>query len=453
MFIDEARIRVVAGDGGHGAVSFRREKFVPKGGPDGGDGGDGGHVILVVDQNVRTLLRFRHQQTFRAGSGERGGGSLKTGHSGADCVIPVPAGTMVRILPGEQLFADLVRPGDSIRVARGGRGGKGNARFKSSTRRTPRIATDGTPGEEHELRLTLKLLADVGLVGLPNVGKSTLLSSVSNATPKVGNYEFTTLQPSLGIVSLGEFESFVLADLPGLVEGASQGRGLGQRFLKHIERTRLLLLLIDADSADPGGDLTTLLHELESFGAGLVRRPRLVVYSRADLAIGRDLPDLNPAASLPVPAWAGDPEIAAGGPGGTLRISAVTGEGIPELLRRLRAGLALIMESEAEWTASGGGVPEDEQPPRGSVTGPLQTTSPAVVDRDLPDDDPAGPDVPDPRDVQDGPLFAELIDAGEAPRDFPWPRRLIRRIDPPDGAELAASPGDDCESTDRPIED
>ncbi len=439
MFIDEAVIRVKAGDGGNGAVSFRREKFVPKGGPDGGDGGDGGHVILVVDPNMRTLLRFRHQHTFRAGTGNHGAGSLKTGHRGGDCVIPVPTGTMVRIHPGDRLVADLVRPGDSVRIARGGRGGKGNARFKSATRRTPRIATDGVPGEEHELRLTLKLLADVGLVGLPNVGKSTLLRRVSNAEPKVGDYEFTTLRPSLGIVSLGEFESFVMADLPGLVEGASKGKGLGLRFLKHIERTRLLLFLIDSSSGDPAGDLATLLYELESFSPALVRRPRLMVYSRSDLVAARDLPDLGPTSE----------------PGGTaaaLRISAATGEGVPELLQRVSVELARIEESEAEWVVS--------EEPAGDEPGPPDADDGALSaapcgDRagsEGVDDSSPGPEITGAAKTHDGPFFADRVDRDELPRDFPWPKRFVMEKGKPCGPVLAASPPDDCGATDTPGE-
>lgn len=332
MFIDEAVIQVRAGNGGHGCVSFRREKFVPKGGPDGGDGGDGGDVWLVVDPNIHTLLRFRHERFFAGGSGADGAGKQMFGEGGRDSVIAVPAGTVVEEGQTGRPVADLVTPGQRVLVARGGRGGKGNVHFKSSTRRAPRIATPGTLGEESELRLTLKLLADVGLVGLPNVGKSTLLRRLSNATPKIGDYAFTTLQPNLGIVAIGEYDSFVMADLPGLVEGAHEGRGLGLRFLRHIERTRLLLFLIDTASPHPSEDLDTLLGELAAFSRALGRRPRLVAYSRADLAQGGEL----------APLLGTEP----------LRISASTGAGIPELLEILGTRLRELREAEPATAAA-----------------------------------------------------------------------------------------------------
>jgi GTPase len=327
MFIDEAVIQVRAGNGGNGCVSFRREKFVPKGGPDGGDGGDGGDVWLVVDPNVHTLLRFRHEHLFAAGSGADGSGKQMSGEGGRDSYIAVPAGTVIEEAQSRRPVADLVTPGQRVLVARGGHGGRGNVHFKSATRRAPRIATPGGTGEETELRLTLKLLADVGLVGLPNVGKSTLLRRLSNATPKIGDYQFTTLQPNLGIVAIGEYDSFVMADLPGLVEGAHEGRGLGLRFLRHIERTRLLLFLVDAASPHPSQDLQTLLNELEAFSRALGKRPRLVAYSRADL-----VPDTGELPTL----LGQEP----------LRISASTGAGIPELLEELGTRLRELREAE-----------------------------------------------------------------------------------------------------------
>jgi GTP-binding protein len=276
-------------------------------------------VILVVDANLHTLLRFRHDRRFAAGDGGHGQGKQMFGLRGPDCRISVPAGTMIEDAASSRMLADLTAAGESVRIARGGRGGKGNVHFKSATRRTPRIATPGREGDALELKLTLKLLADVGLVGLPNVGKSTLLRRLSNATPRIGDFPFTTLQPNLGIVPMGEFDSFVMADLPGLVEGASVGRGLGLRFLRHIERTRLLLVLIDAASEHPADDLAVLLGELGAFSPVLVRRPRVVVYSRTDLAVGRSLEPLDGGAAL--------------------RLSASTGEGIAALLTAIQVRL------------------------------------------------------------------------------------------------------------------
>lgn len=324
MFIDEVTIEVRAGRGGNGSVSFRREKYVPKGGPDGGDGGRGGDVVFVVDPHLRTLLPFRHHRSFRAEDGQGGSGNQRFGRAGKDCVLTVPVGTVVEVIsPGGTMLADLVEPGRRLVIARGGKGGKGNVHFKTSTRQAPRIATKGTPGEEFELRLTLKLLADVGLVGLPNVGKSTFLSRCSNATPKVGNYQFTTIRPQLGIVELSETRSFVLADLPGLIEGASAGRGLGFRFLRHIERTRVLLVMIDSASESPEEDLRVLLGELRAFRPALLERPRFVVYSRSDLAVGRELPALDGQSETP-------------------RVSAHTGAGITEILHRIADQLDLM---------------------------------------------------------------------------------------------------------------
>lgn len=317
MFVDETQIRVAAGSGGNGCVSFRREKFVPKGGPDGGDGGDGGDVVLVVDPGLRTLTHLRHVGTIEAERGGNGMGKLCSGRRGSGRTIGVPVGTIVRDGRTGAWIADLVGIGDSFCVARGGRGGKGNNRFKSSTRRTPRIATQGEEGERRDILLELRLLADVGLVGLPNVGKSTLLARVSNARPRIGDYPFTTLEPNLGIVAVGDYFSFVMADIPGLVEGAHAGKGLGARFLRHVERTRMLLFLLDSLSDAPEKDLATLRREIESFSPSLGRRPSLVAFSRRDL---------REAGWSPPPIDGEAPIV----------FSAHSGEGIDHLLRRTR---------------------------------------------------------------------------------------------------------------------
>jgi GTPase len=251
--VDEAEITVIAGNGGHGCVGFRREKFIPLGGPDGGDGGDGGNVWLQADENLNTLVDFRHQKQFRAQRGENGMGQQKYGKGGEDLVIQVPVGTQVRNVDTDEVIGDLTRNGERLLVARGGKGGLGNMHFKSSVNRTPRQSTPGGEGEQRALQLELKLLADVGLLGFPNAGKSTLIRAVSAATPKVADYPFTTLYPNLGVVSVEPHRSFVIADIPGLIEGAADGAGLGALFLRHIQRTRLLLHLVEVEPLD-GGD-------------------------------------------------------------------------------------------------------------------------------------------------------------------------------------------------------
>ncbi|HWP84451.1 MAG TPA: GTPase ObgE [Terriglobia bacterium] len=287
MFVDEAIITVKAGDGGDGCVAFRREKYVPRGGPSGGDGGKGGDVILESSQQHNTLIHFRYNPEHRAERGRHGEGSKRTGRDGQDLVLRVPVGCVVEdAASGETLF-DFSRPGQRYVAARGGRGGRGNARFATSTHRAPREHEPGAEGEFRRLRLVLKLLADVGLVGLPNIGKSSLLSRISSAHPKIADYPFTTLEPCLGVVRVGEEESYVVADIPGLIEGAHEGHGLGIRFLRHIERTRLLAHLIDA--SEPAGpqavrDYEIVRSELESFSPGLAGRPTLIVASRIDLA-------------------------------------------------------------------------------------------------------------------------------------------------------------------------
>ena len=283
-FVDEANIEVRAGDGGNGCVSFRREKYIPFGGPDGGDGGDGGSVYLQADSSVNTLIDFRHARKFLAGQGEKGSGKNCTGKSGDDLVVMVPVGTMVHEMDTDELIGDLVREGQRLLVAKGGFHGLGNARFKSSTNRAQRQSKPGTPGEKRHLQLEMKLLADVGLLGLPNAGKSTLIRAVSSARPKVADYPFTTLYPNLGVVSVSAHRSFVMVDVPGLIEGASQGAGLGIQFLKHLARTNLLLHLVDMGPlGNPVEDIATITGELEGFNAELAGRERWLVLNKTDL--------------------------------------------------------------------------------------------------------------------------------------------------------------------------
>lgn len=285
-FVDEARIKVIAGDGGNGCLSFRREKYIPKGGPDGGDGGDGGDVYLVGDNNINTLIDFRHTRTYTAERGSNGGGANCTGKRGLDKIIPVPVGTVATDRQTGELVADILTDGQTDLVARGGKHGLGNARFKSSTNRAPRKTTLGTEGDRRELSLELKLLADVGLLGYPNAGKSSLIRKVSAAKPRVADYPFTTLHPNLGVVSIEPHRSFVMADIPGLIEGASEGQGLGIRFLRHLARTGLLLHVIDLapfDEHNPGEAAIALMRELEQFGAGLTDKPRWLVFNKMDL--------------------------------------------------------------------------------------------------------------------------------------------------------------------------
>ena len=286
-FVDEAQITVHAGNGGNGCVSFRREKFIPLGGPDGGNGGDGGSVWLVADEGLNTLIDFRHQRDFRAQRGENGMGRQMAGKAGEDATIRVPVGTSVINVDTDELIGDLTEHGRRLKVAEGGHGGAGNVNFKSSTNRSPRKATPGSEGEERELRLELKVLADVGLLGFPNAGKSTFIRAVSAATPRVADYPFTTLQPHLGVVRIGTDQSFVIADIPGLIEGAAEGAGLGIQFLKHVSRTRLLLHLVDIapldEETDPVEQVRAIESELEKFDEELLQRPRWLVFNKADL--------------------------------------------------------------------------------------------------------------------------------------------------------------------------
>jgi len=333
VFADRASIHVVAGRGGNGCVSFRREKYVPKGGPDGGDGGDGGSVIFTVNPHLRTLLDFQSRTRFRADSGAHGSGNQRSGKSGEDLMVPVPPGTLVVDESTGDTVADLVEPGATFVAARGGHGGRGNARFATPTRQAPRKAEPGTEGEERRIRLELRLIADIGLVGLPNVGKSTLLSRLSAARPKIADYPFTTLEPHLGIVRVDAERSFVMADLPGLIEGAHAGKGLGLEFLRHVWRTRILLVLIDSLSPDPGRDLGVLLGELKAYHEDLPRKPRIVALSRSDLAPG-DHPAKAPF-PLEGALWGGS-------------ISGVTGEGTRELLDQIWIMLLASGGSDAD---------------------------------------------------------------------------------------------------------
>jgi GTP-binding protein len=289
MFIDEATIRVKAGDGGNGCMAFRREKFVPRGGPSGGDGGKGGDVIMESSERHNTLVHFRFNPEYKAERGRHGEGSNKTGREGADVLLKVPVGTLMFDAETGDKVHDFATPDDRIVIAQGGRGGRGNARFATSTHQAPREHEDGRPGEERVFRLELKLLADVGLVGYPNVGKSTLISRISAARPKIADYPFTTLEPNLGVVVVGEAReerSFVVADIPGLIEGAHTGAGLGTQFLRHIERTRLLVHLVDVSDAsgrpDPVKDVEVIRGELQSFGAGLEHKPMIMAASKID---------------------------------------------------------------------------------------------------------------------------------------------------------------------------
>ena len=280
-FVDEAKILVKAGDGGQGCTSFRREKFVPKGGPDGGDGGKGGDVVISGSQNLASLLDFKYRRIFKAEKGKNGSSRNKRGRDGKNLIIHVPFGTVVFEGSSNKLLVDITANQSTCIVARGGKGGKGNAHFVTPTHRVPYEFEPGEPGEEKELLLVLKLIADVGIIGLPNAGKSTLISRLTDATPKIGDYPFTTLSPILGVLREGD-NAFVIADIPGIIEGASQGRGLGLTFLRHIERTRILLLVLDVSATNPVEDYNTLRHELNSYKRGMFSRQRIVILNKAD---------------------------------------------------------------------------------------------------------------------------------------------------------------------------
>jgi GTP-binding protein len=292
-FVDEATIRVQAGNGGHGCLSFRREKYVERGGPDGGDGGDGGSVYLVADAGMNTLADFRVARKFRAEGGQGGAGRNMTGRSGKDLDVRIPCGTVVRDIDTGELICDLTEDGQRQKVAEGGKGGLGNTRFKSSINRAPRKTTNGTHGEGRHLSLELKVLADVGLLGMPNAGKSTLISAMSEARPRIADYPFTTLHPNLGVVRVGNLQSFVMADIPGLIEGAAEGAGLGIQFLKHLQRTRLLLHIVDIapldERKDPADSVRVIAKELHSFSRELAEKPRWLVINKTDLLASDEL--------------------------------------------------------------------------------------------------------------------------------------------------------------------
>jgi GTP-binding protein len=340
-FIDEAIIRVEAGKGGNGCMSFRREKYVPRGGPDGGDGGAGGSIYLIADEGKNTLVDFRYERLFRAQNGENGMGKQCSGRAGEDMLIRVPVGTMVYDTGTDESLGDMAKAGDRLLVARGGRFGLGNMNFKSSTNRAPRRTTPGEPGEVRDLRLEMRLLADIGVVGMPNAGKSSLIRAVSAARPKVADYPFSTLHPSLGVVRTGVDQSFVIADIPGIIEGAAEGAGLGVQFLRHVQRTRLLLHLLDVSTADPDRDpareFKTVQNELSKYSLELSQRERWLVLNKIDL--------LTPAESE---ARCRSIVADAGWMGPMYAVSALSGEGCMELMRKVQTYLDQSDKTQTE---------------------------------------------------------------------------------------------------------
>ncbi len=334
QFIDEAKITVISGNGGDGCVSFRREKFVPKGGPNGGDGGKGGDVVVITVANMSSLLDYRYKKEYRAPNGQPGRGKGQHGKSGSDLVIPVPLGTVVMSCESGETLADLTENGQRFTVVGGGRGGRGNSRFVSPTNRAPREAEAGRSGLQREVKLELKVLADVGILGFPNVGKSTLISRISAAKPKISNYPFTTLVPNLGVVSYGDHQSFVIADIPGIIEGAHKGLGLGVQFLKHVERTRLLVHMLDLDpmsGRDPVEDFDKINSELSEYSESLAKKPQLVVLNKIDIAEAREK-------SVKIANQLKERNI------DTFNMSAVTGEGSRQLVHSIAEKLNIITE-------------------------------------------------------------------------------------------------------------
>ena len=334
QFIDEAKITVTSGNGGDGCLSFRREKFVPKGGPNGGDGGKGGDVVAVADANMSSLLDYRYKKQYKAQNGQPGRGKNQHGKSGSDLVVPVPAGTVITSLEDGETLADLTEDGERFILAEGGRGGRGNSRFVSPTNRAPRQTESGRAGERREVKLELKILADVGILGFPNAGKSTLISRISAARPKISGYPFTTLVPNLGVVSYGDHQSFVIADIPGIIEGAHKGLGLGIQFLKHVERTRLLVHMLDLDPVsgrDPVEDFDKINSELGEYSANLAEKPQLVVLNKTDIP---EAGERGAEAARRLEERGIE----------TLSISAVTGEGSRQLVYLIGERLRLLTE-------------------------------------------------------------------------------------------------------------
>jgi GTP-binding protein len=338
-FVDEVKINVSAGKGGNGCVSFRREKYIPFGGPDGGDGGDGGSIYLRADSGLTTLADFRHKRQFKAKNGEQGMGRQRTGASMDDLVLEVPVGTRVMDEETQEVIGDLTEDQQLLLVAKGGFHGLGNIRFKSSTNRAPRQSSNGSPGEERELHLELNVLADVGLLGLPNAGKSTLISQVSSAKPRIADYPFTTLHPHLGVVYIESHRSFMMADIPGLIGGASEGAGLGIQFLRHLRRTRLLLHLVDVlpmdEQQDPVDDATTLIHELEQFDETLANKERWLVLNKTDLLLEEELNEV-----------CNDIVERLNWQGPVYRVSAVAGQGTRQLMADIMTRIETIKEQQ-----------------------------------------------------------------------------------------------------------